>query len=445
MKFTKIHQKKWDTFKKEYLKKKKKFRLVEPRWSFGLDKNTKSGTIKLCYTIPYQNVDDKLRYKHKQEYLKTRTFQELDLLLQKEELERYHSHIIKENETIIRTFNLDNKSIDYWVEKYVKRGGTEIRTLALKSIQSDETTLKDFLDYIKNEKPKCNDIYRIDRNLVKSYLTFRMKVGGKKKKWSTNTVHSYYCRIRAFYNWMTRFEDLDLERYLLNGMGIELPKKTFDTSSFSPSEINKVFEFMQNEIKSNEWFWFIPMFNVLLLTGCRLSEVVYMKIDDVDLDSQEWFFRGKGDKKRRTKFQDNQLWDQIKERIIDDSGHRYEKEYVFHRMFIRKSNKGKGVYDYSDVKGNLIEDFSIPYHLDGFRKKFRKMVHLLNINPKITPHSCRRFFITEMLKETNGNIPLVAQLVGHNDWSIVRRYSKDVILDDTKTNLNLKKVISRTT
>jgi len=445
MKFTKIHQKKWDTFKKEYPKKKKKFRLVEPKWTYALDRNTISGTIKLCYTIPHQNVDGKLRYKHKQEYLKTRTFKDLDLLLQQGELERYHSHIIKENETIVRAFNLDNTSIDYWAEKYLKRNETELKTLSLRSIKSDAVVLRDFIDYIKTEKPKYNNIYQIDRKLVKTYLTFRMKVGGRKKKWSANAVHSYYCRIRAFYNWLARFDDLDLERYLLNGMGIDLPKRTFDTSSFSPAEINKVFNFMKDEKKSSEWFWFIPMLNVLLLTGCRLSEVVYMKIDDVDLDSREWFFRGKGDKKRRTKFQDNQLWKQIKERMVDAGGHKYEKEYVFHRLFVRKSNKGQGLFDYSEKKGNVVEDFNKPYHLDGFRKKFRKMVELLDINRKITPHSCRRFFITEMLKSTNGNVTIVAQLVGHENWSIVRRYSKDVLLDDTKTNLNLKKVIARTT
>ena len=445
MKFTKIHQKKWDTFKKEYPEKKKKFRLIEPKWSYALDKNTKSGTIKLCYTIPTQNTDGQIRYKHKQEYLKTRTFQDLDLLIQKDELERHHFHITKENETIIRSFNLDDKSIDYWVDRYLKRDTTEIKTISSRSIKADDIVLRDFLDYIKTEKPKYNDIYLIDRNLVKSYLTFRMKVGGKRKKWSANAVHSYYCRIRAFYNWLSRFDELDLERCLLNGMGIELPKRTFDTSSFSPSEITKVYHFMKDEKKSNEWFWFIPMLNVLLLTGCRTSEVVYMKIDDVDMDSREWYFRGKGDKKRRTKFQDNQLWKQIKERMVDASGHKYEKEYVFHRLFIRKTNKGKGLFDYSNKKGNVVEDFNKVYHLDGFRKKFRKMVELLDINPKITPHSTRRLFITEMLKSTNGNIPLVAQLVGHNDWSIVRRYSKDVILDNTKTNLNLEKVITRTT
>ena len=71
------------------------------------------------------------------------------------------------------------------------------------------------------------------------------------------------------------------------------------------------------------------------------------------------------------------------------------------------------------------------------------MVNHLELNKKLSPHSCRRFFITEMLKNTNGNIPLVAQLVGHSTWDVVRMYSKSVITEDTKTNLNLKQIVSK--
>ena len=42
-----------------------------------------------------------------------------------------------------------------------------------------------------------------------------------------------------------------------------------------------------------------------------------------------------------------------------------------------------------------------------------------------------------MLKKTNGNIPLVAELVGHSDWSQVKRYTKSVLLDKGSTNVGL--------
>ena len=42
-----------------------------------------------------------------------------------------------------------------------------------------------------------------------------------------------------------------------------------------------------------------------------------------------------------------------------------------------------------------------------------------------------------MLKKTKGDIPLVADLVGHSTWDMVKRYAKSVIDEDTITNIGL--------
>ena len=42
-----------------------------------------------------------------------------------------------------------------------------------------------------------------------------------------------------------------------------------------------------------------------------------------------------------------------------------------------------------------------------------------------------------MLKKTKGDIPLVADLVGHSTWDMVKRYAKSVIDDETITNIGL--------
>ena len=65
------------------------------------------------------------------------------------------------------------------------------------------------------------------------------------------------------------------------------------------------------------------------------------------------------------------------------------------------------------------------------------MRDLLKLDEKLTPHSCRRYFITEMLKKTNGNIPLVAQLVGHNTWDVVRLYTKNVVSETDEVNVGI--------
>ena len=62
------------------------------------------------------------------------------------------------------------------------------------------------------------------------------------------------------------------------------------------------------------------------------------------------------------------------------------------------------------------------------------------MNPKLTPHSCRRGFITYMLEKTNGNVPLIAQLVGHSSWEMVYRYNRER-LPKERTTISLGEVI----
>jgi len=245
---------------------------------------------------------------------------------------------------------------------------------------------------------------------------------------------------------------LELDYGILNKMGSELPKVERMTESFSPSEILKVVEFMQDEKGSREWSWFVPMLRVLLLTGCRISECVNMKIDDIDLNSREWYFKGKGDKKRRMIFQDEEMWNEIQSRIIDDDGKTFNKEFVFHQDFWVQGFKGIGGYKRKakvhkkgsyEIGYNRV-DMNQNYTTSGLNQKFKQMVRKLKLTDKLSPHSCRRHYITEMLKSTNGNIPLVSQLVGHETWDVVRMYSKSVITEDTATNINLKDIVTKT-
>ena len=125
--------------------------------------------------------------------------------------------------------------------------------------------------------------------------------------------------------------------------------------------------------------------------------------------------------------------------MLDADGYLINKEYVFHQNFYRKSPSGFRGYKKGQRSHYL--DYDKPYSVWGVSGKFKKMVRHLKLNDKLSPHACRRFYITEMLKNTNGNVPLVAQLVGHSTWDVVRVYCKNVIVEDTLANINLKNVI----
>jgi integrase len=158
-----------------------------------------------------------------------------------------------------------------------------------------------------------------------------------------------------------------------------------------------------------------------------------MKLGDIDFKEKIWSFYSKN-KWRTIKLDSGTLWKDLDYWVFDKKGKvRTDKKFVFHLEYWRRGGKdGKG----GGVKMNLDNHISV----SGVEHKFKKVILGLGLNPKLTPHSCRRGFITYMLEKTNGNVPLVAQLVGHSSWEMVYRYNRER-LPKERTTISLGEVI----
>lgn len=129
---------------------------------------------------------------------------------------------------------------------------------------------------------------------------------------------------------------------------------------------------------------------------------------------------GKGNKSRTNYIDSSHAYDDIRDLITDKKGKiRTDKDYVFHRHFFKGSNPNR-----KSMGRGFIERIDLPYSQSGVQHKFKKMVKFLGLNHRLTPHSCRRFFIQEKLRETNGDLNLVRLLVGHSSISQVLYYHK---------------------
>jgi integrase len=234
------------------------------------------------------------------------------------------------------------------------------------------------------------------------------------------------------FNWIS-YKD---KTYPSNVIGkLDIPNPKPQTFTFTDREMDKVKSFMSEYEDNIRWSWFVPILRVLLTTGCRISEAVGMRIDDLDFDERKWRIIGKGNKHRTIRFKKGEksadkCWSEILKHLVDDNGEIIDKEFVFHFNIYRKPNKdGRG--------GGWKELTHKHYNQSGVQHKFRTMVKMLKLNPKLTPHACRRYFITQMLLQTDGNIPLVSQVVGHESWEMVHHYTKSLIKEDTKMTLDL--------
>ena len=78
---------------------------------------------------------------------------------------------------------------------------------------------------------------------------------------------------------------------------------------------------------------------------------------------------------------------------------------------------------------------------------FHDIYSLLKINQSLSPHSCRRFFCMEKLRETNGDLNLVRLLLGHSSLKMVMEYHDTDKAHQTligqRNTLDLGKVLER--
>lgn len=141
------------------------------------------------------------------------------------------------------------------------------------------------------------------------------------------------------------------------------------------------------------------IFEVLLCTGCRVNELVNIKLDDIDINNQEIKVLGKGNK----------------ERIV------YLGSYAVDSL-----------NDYLKIRNNILKNKNNNYlflnHLGnkittrGVRDIIDKILLKSSTNLKITPHTFRHSFATMLLNE-GCDLKSVQELLGHVSLSTTSIYT----------------------
>lgn len=141
------------------------------------------------------------------------------------------------------------------------------------------------------------------------------------------------------------------------------------------------------------------IFEVLLCTGCRVNELVNIKLNDIDINNQEIRVLGKGNK----------------ERIV------YLGSYAVNSL-----------NDYLSIRSNILKNKNCNYlflnHIGnklttrGIRDIIDKILLKSSANLKITPHTFRHSFATMLLNE-GCDLKSVQELLGHVSLSTTSIYT----------------------
>jgi integrase len=343
---------------------------------------------------------------------------------------RNYRLVQKEVKQFEKVAQSDSMSLPHWVKDYVSNPNRYGNVVEDVTLGSDDDVLKVYMKWLRHNSPRHMDLYEhlidgkeIFEEYLNDYRTTTTRYGTPPTK---NTISNNYTRIKGFFNWLHDKDDrFPFNMMKMKGFASQRNKEKLPPAT-SRSDMISFIKWMEVNKDNKYEMHFIPILRMLLLTGCRIGEVVTMKIEDIDIKEKTWNFFGKT-KRRTIKLDSETLWESLNPWIFDSNGKvRTDKEWVFHCEYWRKPNKTNG-------KGGGVK-MILDKHIttNGVAHKFKKVVNELGLNPKLSPHSCRRGWITYML-EKGRPIQEIAHLVGHSTYEMVFRYSRQQIPKERTT------------
>ena len=438
MSLTNIQKKKMSSFRVWIKKEKTRQRTPSyPSFSYALEE--RQNKLILCYTynsvVGYDKKKDQpiVRRKKKKKYLDTHINHYEDI-----SIKSHYTFVKKEVEKYERLNDEETHNMPVWVNDYSDSPMRYGKEVSEKSRLEDKRELQNYMVWLKMNYPRHLDIYEHledGRQIFEEYIThLRTIKSARGKFYSQNSISGKYRRIKGFFNWVSdKDQRFPFNMLKLKGITQERNKQKLPPA-ISRDDMRKMLGWMDKQKEDKYDKWFIPILRMLLLTGCRISEVVEMKIKDINLKTREWNFFGKT--QRRTLVLDSDtLWTELMESILDKNGKiRTDTKWVFPSSFYRKQNPKTG------AGGGLKENLENHFSSSGVYHKFKEIVSELGLDERLSPHACRRGFITFLLEEGR-SIQEISTLVGHSGYDMVYRYSRQKV-SKSRNTINVGKILS---
>ena len=266
-----------------------------------------------------------------------------------------------------------NKYLDYLMFE---------RKLSKNTLLSYKDNLNRFETFLNGRR--ITDIKRSD---IEEYLKFNDKMAEKSR------AH-YLTVIRSFYEFLS-LEDLigynpcetikppKLSKILPNYLTEEEVEKLLDIP------LNTSFDYRNK-----------AMLELLYATGVRVSELINLKLNNLDLKEDLIRVMGKGSKERISP--------------ISEEAEKYLRIYIEeHRNKLLKNKDSEYVF---------INNFGNRISRQGFFKNLKQIAQNQGISKEISPHMLRHSYATHLLSH-GADLRIIQELLGHSDISTTQVYT----------------------
>ncbi len=216
--------------------------------------------------------------------------------------------------------------------------------------------------------------------------------------YSTNSINRILSGIKGFFTFCIRYEYCEINPFSrIKGTGgmKHLP------TVLSHEEVTRILEAPESDFPGIRDK---VIFELLYSTGCRLSELINMNIDDVRLTEKIILVHGKGDKDRFV--------------FLTPSAQKIVALYIP----LKQSRQLPQNVTSDDLSALIVNNRGRRLTPQGVHHVFQRYAEKLGIPKKITPHTFRHTFATHIL-ENNAGIRVVQELLGHENVSTTQIYS----------------------
>lgn len=249
--------------------------------------------------------------------------------------------------------------------------------------------LKKFIIYFKDKT-----LIDIQEDDIRDYLKFLTK-----QQFTNKTIAHYESTLRLFYKYL-QIINVIKKNPMTN---IESPKVTKSLPHFLT--IEEIMQLLDIDLKNAYAYRNKAMLELMYATGVRVSELVNLKIQDLDLTNNIVRILGKGNK----------------ERLIPLGDYATAAVSIYIRDYRNKILKNKySDYIFLNNRGEKMTRV-------GFFKIIKKQAELKNIKTFISPHTLRHSFATHLLNH-GADLRSIQELLGHSDITTTQIYTH--ITDD---------------
>lgn len=284
----------------------------------------------------------------------------------------------------VECFSLNNDYIDI-LKKYKLYLLTN-KHLSDNSVDSYLLDIYKYLEYL--EKSKINSIKKIKKEDIYNYLKSL-----DNNKYSIYSVVRKISSIKTFHRYLTSM-------YEINDVSIDIDTPRFYKKLPNILTIEEVENLLNIKLETAFDYRNKAMLEVMYATGLRVSELVNLELNNVNLDEGYVRCFGKGNKERIVPLGEIAL--KYLKIYIDDYRDSLKKRCLCDKIFL--NNHGKGITR------------------QGFFIILKEIAEEKGIKKNITPHMLRHSFATHLLNN-GADLRSIQVMLGHSNLSTTQIYT----------------------